>query len=148
MPWIVIWTQATGTAERTSALVLIAQQPNAETLGADKNYDTRDFGRDCRAQGVTPHVAQNTARPGGSAIDGRTTRHAGYALSQNIRKRIETLFGDGKQHRGVLRQLKMRGLKKARFVFTLVLSVTNLLRMAKLVAQTPGPTRCAASLTG
>lgn len=141
-------TPATGTAERDSALKLIAEQPRAKTLGADKNYDTHDFVRDCRTQGVTPHVAQNTARPGGSALDARTTRHAGYALSQNIRKRIETLFGDGKQHRGVLRQLKVRGLKKASFVFTLVLSVTNLVRMAKLIPTALGQAECQPRPTG
>ena len=141
-------TPATGTAERKSALKLIATQPNAKTLGADKNYDTHDFVRDCRTQGVTPHVAQNTARPGGSAIDARTTRHAGYALSQNIRKRIETLFGDGKQHRSMLRQLKVRGLKKAGFVFTLVLSVTNLVRMAKLIPPALGLAGCQPCPTG
>ena len=141
-------TQATGTAERDSALKLIAEQPNAKTLGADKNYDTHDFVRDCRTPGVTPPVAQNTARPGGSAIDARTTRHAGYALSQNIRKRIETLFGDGKQHRGVLRQLKVRGLKKAGFVFTLVLSVTNVVRLAKLMPPALGQAGCQPRPTG
>ena len=141
-------TKATGTAERDCARELIARQPHAATLGADKNYDTHDFVRDCRGEGVTPHVAQNTARNGGSAIDGRTTRHAGYAVSQHIRKRIETLFGDGKQHRGVLRQLKVRGLKKADFVFTLVLSVTNLVRMAKLIPQALNQARCEPSPTG
>ena len=141
-------TKATGTAERDCARELIARQPHAATLGADKNYDTHDFVRDCRGEGVTPHVAQNTARNGGSAIDGRTTRHAGYAVSQHIRKRIETLFGDGKQHRGVLRQLKVRGLKKADFVFTLVLSVTNLVRMAKLIPQALNRARCEPSPTG
>lgn len=94
---------------------------------------TPNSSRACRAQGVSPPVAQNTKRRGGSAIDARTTRHAGYAISQPIRKRIEPLFGDGKQHRGVLRQLKVRGLKKAHFIFALSLSATNLVRMAKWI---------------
>jgi transposase len=126
-------TRATGTGEREAALAMLAAAPLAKTLGADKGYDSADFVAACRGQGVTPHVAQNHLRPGGSAIDGRTTRHAGYALSQTIRKRVENLFGDGKQHRGLLRQLKVRGLAKADFVLTLCLSVTNLVRLAKLM---------------
>jgi transposase len=125
-------TQATGTAEREAALSMLKDQPAARTVGADKNYDTHGFVAACREQGVTPHVAQNTERSGGSAIDGRTTRHAGYRISQGIRKLIETHFGDQKQHRGG-RQVKVRGLKKANFVFTLGTAVTNLVRMAKLL---------------
>ena len=97
---------------------------------------------------MTPHVAQNNGRNGGSAIDGRTTRHAGDKVSQHIRKRIETLFGDGKQHRGVLRQLKVRRLKKAAFVFTLVLSVTNLVRIAERISQALSQAGCEPSPTG
>src|SRR5262249_37963850 len=63
------------------------------TVGADKAYDTKDFVEECRNLNVTPHVAQNEKRPGGSAIDGRTTRHEGYAISQRKRKRIEEGFG-------------------------------------------------------
>ena len=125
-------TRATGTAEREAALAMLDGQPRAKSLGADKNYDTHGFVAACREQGVTPHVAQNTARPGGSAIDGRTTRHEGYRISQRIRKLIETHFGDKKQHRGG-RQVKVRGLDKAGFVFTLGTAVTNLVRMAKLL---------------
>lgn len=125
-------TQATGTAEREAALDMLANQPGAKTVGADKNYDTKGFVADCREKGVTPHVAQNTARKGGSAIDGRTTRHVGYLISQRIRKLIETLFGDKKQHRGG-RQVKVRGLDKVAFVFTLGTAATNLVRMAKLL---------------
>lgn len=125
-------TRATGTAEREAALDMIVDQPAAKTVGADKNYDTHGFVKACREMGVTPHVAQNTARPGGSAIDGRTTRHAGYAISQRIRKLIETHFGDKKQHRGG-RQVKVRGLDKVGFAFTLGTVVTNLVRMTKLL---------------
>ena len=139
-----IVTPATGTADgprpatREAALKMLAEAPQAKTVGADKGYDVAGFVAACgprpapREQGVTPlvaalvfvlHVAQNLKHSGGSAtgwpraIDGRTTRHAGYALSQTIRKRIENLFGDGKQHRGLIRQLKVRRLRKASFVF-------------------------------
>lgn len=125
-------TQATGTAEREAALEMLGDQPAARTIGADKNYDTHGFVAACREMGVTPHVARNTARPGGSAIDGRTTRHAGYAISQRIRKLIETHFGDKKQHRGG-RQVKVHGLDKVGFAFTLGTAVTNLVRMRKLL---------------
>jgi hypothetical protein len=80
-------------------------------------------------------VAQNSARRGGSAIDARTTRHAGYAVSQRIRKRIETHFGDAKQHRGA-RRLKVRGLAKMDFMFTLGAAVTNLVRLPRLMGLT------------
>lgn len=63
------------------------------TVAEDKGYDNKAFVRECRQMGVTPHVAQNTKTPGGSAIDGRTTRHTGYELSQRKRKRIEEIFG-------------------------------------------------------
>jgi len=125
-------TRATGTAEREAALDMLKDQAAAKTVGADKNYDTHGFVAACREQGITPHVAQNTARRGGSAIDARTTRHAGYGVSQVIRKLIETHFGDKKQHRGG-RQLKVRGIAKADFVFTLGTAVTNLVRMARLL---------------
>jgi transposase len=88
-------TQADGHAERTAALVMIearADRPSRITLGADKAYDAQDFVNELRSMNVTPHVAQNTSRRR-SAIDGRVTRHAGYALSQKIRKRIEEVFG-------------------------------------------------------
>lgn len=126
-------TRATGTAEREAALTMLAGVPEADTVGADKAYDTAAFVAGCRDLGVTPHVAQNTKRRGGSAIDARTTRHAGYDISQTIRKRIENLFGDSKQHRGMLRQLKVRGLDKANFVFALSMTVTNVVRLAKLL---------------
>lgn len=127
-------TRATGTAEREAALTMLSPAPQAKTVGADKGYDVADFVAACREQGITPHVAQNLKHSGGSAIDARTTRPAGYALSQVIRKRIENWFGDGKQHRGQLRQLKVRRLPKANFVFALSMAATNLVRMAKLMA--------------
>ncbi len=86
--------QANGTAERDAALLMAEQIPGTQpvTVAADKGYDTRDFVGEMRGMNVTPHVAQNEARPGGSAIDGRTTRHAGYAISQRKRKRIEEVL--------------------------------------------------------
>jgi transposase len=91
----VLITHATGTAEREAALVLLDRQPGSRhrlTLGADKGYDTQDFVQACRERQVTPHVAQNTSGRR-SAIDGRTTRHPGYAISQRIRTRVEAIFG-------------------------------------------------------
>jgi hypothetical protein len=84
-------TQATGTGERDAAKAMAADIPGAhrKTLGADKNYDTKGMVADLRWIGVAPYVAQNTSRPGGSAIDGRTTRHEGYAKSINARRGIE-----------------------------------------------------------
>lgn len=125
-------TQATGHAEREAALAMLSDQPRAKTVGADKAYDTHDFVAACRQQRITPHVAQNSARRGGSAIDARTTRHAGYAISQKIRKLIETHFGDAKQHRGT-RRLKVRTLAKMDFMFTLGAAVTNLVRLPRLM---------------
>ncbi len=92
-----------------------------KTVGADKNFDTTEFVTACRSLNVTAHVAQNTYEYNTSTgkrarrrsrIDGRTTRHPGYAVSQVIRKMIETLFGDGKQHGGTIRQVKLRGRNK------------------------------------
>src|SRR5260370_36198704 len=97
-------TQATGTAEREAALEMLCELPGegGKSVGADKAYDTADFVADCRAIGVTPHVAQNTTNRA-SAIDARTTRHSGYAVSQILCKLIETIFGDAKEHGRVWR---------------------------------------------
>src|SRR4026209_1052764 len=103
-------TLADGHAERVAALHMIeprADRPSAITLGADKAYDAEDFVNELRSMTVTPHVAQNTSGRS-SAIDGRTTRHAGYAVSQRIRKRIEEAFGWIKMVAG-LEQTKFRG---------------------------------------
>jgi len=104
-------TLATGTAERDAALAMAKRivRKKRVTLGGDKGFDTRDFVRQLRKIGVTPHVVQNTARPGGSAFDQRTTRHAGYAISQQKRKRIEQSFGWMKII-GMLKKVKLRGL--------------------------------------
>ena len=88
-------TQATGRAERETAVTMLARLPSSSrrrTVAADKAYDTRQYVGECRALGFTPHVAQNTTNRR-SAIDGRTTRHDGHAVSQRIRKRIEEPFG-------------------------------------------------------
>ena len=126
-------TQATGTAERDAALEMSAALPAGSTLGADKGYDTRGFVAELRAQRLTPHVAQNINRPGGSAIDSRTTRHEGYAISQRCRKRVEEPFGWAKTIGG-LRQVKLRGQKRVRQKFLLVMAVYNLVRLRNLRA--------------
>jgi transposase len=130
-------TQATGTAEREAALQMLAELPGEarKTVGADKAYDNEPFVEGCREINVTPHVAQNTTNRQ-SRVDARTTRHAGYWLSQFARKLIETVFGDGKQH-GILRQVKLRGLAKVELLFTLAATVVNLRRLPKLLAMRP-----------
>lgn len=130
-------TQASGTAEREAALKMLAQLPgqSRKTVGADKAYDTEDFVQGCRELNVTPHVAQHTTGRS-SRIDGRTTRHPGYRLSQFARKLIETVFGDAKQH-GILRQVKLRGLPKVQALFLLAATVVNLRRLPKLLAMHP-----------
>lgn len=138
-------TLASGTAEREAALEMLAALPGEQdkTVGADKNFDTTEFVSDCRAINVTPHVAQNSyaydTKTGKRAqrkrrIDGRTTRHPGYAVSQVMRKMIETLFGDGKQHGGTIRQVKLRGRRKVDEVFTLAMLTVNLRRLPRLLA--------------
>jgi transposase len=137
-------TLATGSAERDAAIAMLAELPGPQrkTVGADKNYDTANFVANCRELKVTPHVAQNTyeydTKTGKrvrreSRIDGRTTRHDGYAVSQVARKMIETLFGDGKQHGGTIRQVKLRGLPKVKDVFTLAMLAVNLRRLPGLM---------------
>ena len=126
--------QANGTAERDAALLMIEQIPAEQrvTLGADKGYDTKEFIAECRQMNVTPHVAQNTKRPGGSAIDARTTRHAGYQISQQKRKRIEECFGWLKTI-ALLRKLRHRGIFKVGWIFTFAAAAYNLVRMRKLL---------------
>jgi hypothetical protein len=111
----------------------LAELPGTKkrTVGADKNYDTAGFVADCQAMNVTPHVARNDNRAGGSAIDGRTSRHAGYRISQRSRKRVEEPFGWGKSV-GLIRQMKVRGLSKVNSVFMLTMIGWNLTRMRAL----------------
>jgi transposase len=127
--------QAHGLAERAAALKMLEQVEGDGriTVGGDKGFDTAEFVAECRHMNVTPHVARNTARPGGSAIDGRTTRHAGYAVSQKKRKRIEECFGWMKDI-ALLRKLKHRGLPKVAWIFSFAAAAYNLVRMRKLVA--------------
>jgi transposase/IS5 family transposase len=127
-------TRASGHAERLAALHLIephADRPGKVTLGADKGFDTGDFVAELREINVTPHLAQNTSGRR-SAVDGRTTRHAGYAVSQRIRKRIEEAFGWAKTVAG-LRKARHRGLPKIDWQFTLAMAAYNLVRLPKLI---------------
>ena len=129
-------TEASGQAERTAALAMIekrADRPNRITLGADKGYDAADFVNELRSMNVTAHVAQNTARRR-SAIDGRTTRHAGYGVSQRIRKRIEEGFGWGKEF-GLLRRIRMRGRERIDMAFAFSAAACNLIRLPGLLAE-------------
>jgi len=128
-------TQATGTAEREAAVEMVAEVAGATrvTLGADKAYDTHDFVADLRELQATPHVAQNT-RGRRSAIDGRTTRHAGYTISQRKRKRVEEIFGWQKTI-GLLRKMRHRGLALVSWVFTFTAAAYNLMRLRTLVEE-------------
>jgi transposase len=132
--------QANGTAERDAALLMAERIEGTErvTVAADKGYDTKEFVREMRGMKVTPHVAQNHKRPGGSAIDGRTTRHAGYKVSRIKRKRIEEVFGWLKTV-AMLRKTRHRGVDKVAWVFTFAAAAYNLVRMLNL-ASTPVPT--------
>ena len=127
-------SEATGTAERetTPKLLRAARERRfrPKTLGGDKNYDTRGCVADIRACGVTPHVAQNTSGRR-SAIDGRTTRHPGYALSQRIRKRVEEIFGWMKTIGG-FRRTRFRGLDRTGLAGYLVATAYNLVRLSRL----------------
>ena len=127
--------QAHGTAERDAALLMMEAIPgdNVVTLGADKNYDTRDFVSELRHMHVTPHVSQNQHARRHSAIDGRTTRHAGYAVSQRKRKRVEEIFGWLKTVGG-MRKLRHRGLELVRWMFTFATAAYNLVRIRNLAA--------------
>lgn len=122
-----------GRAEVEDALCLLqgltGMAPQA-TVGADKGYDTKDFVTGARAAGFTPHVA---AKSRGSAIDGRTTRHAGYAISQRARKKIEEVFGWLKTVAG-LRKLRHRGTARVDWIVTLACAAYNLVRLRGLLA--------------
>ena len=122
-----------GTAERDAAMLMAERVDGTDriTLGADKGYDTHDFVKEMRGMNVTPHVTQNEKRPGGSAIDGRTTRHPGYAISQRKRKRIEECFGWLKTI-ALMRKLRHRGVCKVDWIFTFACAAYNLVRMRNL----------------
>ena len=128
-------TRATSDAEPLAAIELVKGVADGRriTLGADKAYDTANFVMECREEMVTPHVAKNVTTTRGSRIDGRTTRHAGYAVSLRIRKRIEEGFGWIKAVAG-LAQVKLRGLARVDSAFVLGLAAYNLVRLPKLLA--------------
>ncbi len=132
-------TKATGTAEREASLEMVGRKRKQKrgrlTLGGDKNYDTSAHVASLRELKVTPHVAQNTARQGGSAIDQRTTRHAGYTVSQTKRKRVEEIFGWFKTV-ALMRKTRFRGLKRVGWMFTWAAAAYNLVRMRNLLGAT------------
>jgi len=127
-------TAATGTAEREAALDMIAERGRGITVGADKGYDAAEFVAECRALGCTPHLAQNVVNRR-SAVDGRTTRHPGYAVSQQKRKQIEEPFGWFKTTGG-LRKTRHRGRALVEWFFMLTAAAYNLIRIPKLLAAT------------
>ena len=129
---------ATGTAERDAATVMVERIEGEHqiTVGADKAYDTKDFVAEMRDKSATPHVAQNNTRRK-SAIDGRTTRHKGYAISQQKRKRVEEIFGCMKTI-GAMRKLGHRGLDLVTWMFTLTAAAYNLTRIRNLSASVAG----------
>jgi len=133
----VLVTEATGRAERQAAVDLLSRLRGVGriTLGGDKNYETRGFVAKCREMRVTPHVSRNTTRRT-SAIDGRTTRHPGYAISQRVRKRVEEIFGWTKTVGGG-RKLRYIGVARNQLWADLTVAAYNLVRMAKL-ALNPG----------
>ena len=127
-------THATGTAERDAAVLLLeASASPGSTVGADKGYDVARFVADVRVQDVTPHVAQKVR---GSAIDGRTTRHAGYHVSQRKRKLVEQVFGWMKTVGG-LRKLRHRGIALVDWQLTFAATAYNLVRLRNLEARCP-----------
>src|SRR5216117_2007496 len=129
-------TLASGTAEREAALEMVKARPGAGriTVGADKNYDTANWVQQVRACGATPHVAQNNTHRR-SAIDERTTRHPGYALSQKKRKRVEEIFGWMKTV-ALMRQVRHRGRKRVAWMFTWAAAAYNLTRLRNLIGAT------------
>lgn len=136
-------THATGTAEREAALTLLDRRQGRHriTLGADKAYDVTGFIDALRARKVTPHIAVNgaiskTGKTRKTAIDGRTLRHAGYQISQRIRKRIEEVFGWVKKPGG-LAKVKLKGRPKVDAVFTFTVIAYNLVRIPKLMREEP-----------
>jgi transposase len=125
---------ADGAAERRAGVVMLQASLAGSrriTVAGDRGFDTRDFITECRALNVTPHAAQNHARPGGSALDTRTTRHPGYSVSQRMRKRIEEVFGWMKTIGG-LRKTRYRGRERVQMHAYLVAAAYNLIRIARL----------------
>jgi transposase len=129
-------TEANGRAERDAAMLMAEAIPAGKrvTMGGDKNYDTQEFVGELRGMNITPHVAQNNTNRR-SAVDERTTRHAGYELSQRKRKRVEQVFGWMKMV-GMLRKVKLRGIDKVGWLFTFTGAAYNLCRLRNLMART------------
>jgi transposase len=130
-------TQASGKAEREAAVAMLANKPAGKqaTLGADRSYDTQGMVQQLREIKVTPHVAQNLNRRGGSAIDERTTRHPGYGVSQKKRKKVEEVFGWLKTI-ALQRKTRFRGVERVGWMFTLAAAAYNLVRMRNLQTAT------------
>jgi IS5 family transposase len=129
-------SQATGTAERDTAVQMVqnlGKRGHRITMGADKAYDTKQFVANLRGLQATPHVAQNICRNRNSAIDGRTTSHSGYAVSQKKRKRVEEIFGWIKTT-GLMRQTRHRGEDRVGWIFTFTAAAYNLIRIRNLEA--------------
>jgi transposase len=126
-------TLASGTAERDAAKTMAGRLKDRKrrTLGADKGYDAAEFAKDLREMEITPHIAQ---KKNGKSLDGRTTRHEGYAISQVKRKRVEEIFGWAKTV-GLIRKAKVRGKDKVDWLFTMSIAVFNLVRMRNLEAE-------------
>ena len=133
----VVLAQATGTAETEAALTMLERVPTARriTVGANKGYDTREFGTTCRSFQITPHVAMKQRR---SALDRRTSRHAGYAASQRVRKQVEEVFGWLKTVGGG-RKLRYCGVARNGLWAEMALAAYNLVRRAKLMPPPPSP---------
>jgi len=131
-------THADGYGERQAAVQMMNTIPGRrrKTLGADKNYDTAGFVEACRQADVTPHVAMNIERPGGSALDGRTARHSTYQVSQQMRKRIEEHFGWAKTI-GRLRQTMFRGIRRVDQHFKLTMLASNIVRISRIPGAVP-----------
>src|SRR5258707_583613 len=129
-------TEANGRAERDAALLMAEGLASGKrvTMGGDKAYDTQEFVRELRGMNITPHVAQNTTNRR-SAVDERTTRHAGYEVSQRKRKRVEQSFGWMKMV-GMLRKVKLRGIEKVGWLFIFTGAAYNLFRLRNLMART------------
>jgi transposase len=128
-------TLATGRAEREAAIEMLEELPGSQrvTVAGDKGYDTKDFVASARGLGATPHVAQNASARRSSALDSRTTRHPGYAISQRARKRVEEVFGWMKTV-GLLRKTRHKGVDRVGWTFTFTAAAYNLVRMRNLLA--------------
>lgn len=127
-----------GYVEREAAIEMLERQARKRirprTLGADRGYDTKGFVGELRSRGITPHVAANVRHQGGSAIDGRTTRHVGYSVSQRLRKRVEEIFGWGKTVGG-MRRSRFKGRERTQLSALIIGTAYNLMRMAKIIGE-------------